>query len=147
MGKLAVLMNKFESVGHKRKRPSSSSGGNAPRGATESGEISSKNTTKEANDSKGGNEYQLEGRDKDETVRPPSSEMKNKEREDVEMSVEKTGSAMREVAVASAPTDAAATDISSMLQGRKRKKKKELEEAFAGEYVPLDPLDWRARGR
>ena len=65
----------------------------------------------------------------------------------MEMSVQKTSSAMRKVAVASAPTDAVAADISSMLRGRKRKKKKELEEAFAGEYVAMDPLDWRTKGR
>ena len=63
------------------------------------------------------------------------------------MSVAKTGSAMREVAVASAPADAAAVEISAMLRGRKRKKKKAVEEAFAGDYVPMNPLDWRARGQ
>ncbi|CAN0539046.1 unnamed protein product [Ectocarpus sp. 8 AP-2014] len=34
-----------------------------------------------------------------------------------------------------------------MLRGRKRKKKRATEEAFSGEYVPMNPLDWRARGR
>lgn len=69
------------------------------------------------------------------------------EADDVELSVAKAGSAMREVAVASAPADAAAVEISSMLKSKKRNKKKEVEEAFAGDYVPMDPLDWRAKGR
>lgn len=65
----------------------------------------------------------------------------------VELSVAKAGSAMREVAVASAPADAAATEIAAMLKRKNLKKKKEVKDAFTGEYVPLDPLDWRAKGR
>ena len=66
----------------------------------------------------------------------------------MELSVEKTGSVMREVAVDSAnPTDYGSAEILAILKEKKRKKKKEIEEAFSGEYVPMDPLDWRAKGR
>lgn len=67
--------------------------------------------------------------------------------EEAERSVTMAGSAMREVAVASAPADAAAGEISVMLRERRRKKRKEVQDAFAGEYVPMNPLDWRAKGR
>lgn len=148
MGRLAVLMNKFESVGHKRKHASSSEGGRT--GGEYLQSESDKDNSNGGDANKGAIEREVEGRREEERGQEASSfrrKASEGRREDVEMSVEKTGSAMREVAVASAPTDAAASDISNMLRGRKRKKKKELEEAFAGEYVPMDPLDWRARGR
>ncbi|CAM9638479.1 unnamed protein product [Discosporangium mesarthrocarpum] len=65
---------------------------------------------------------------------------------DLERSVIEAGLAMRAVAVAIAPADHAAGEISAMLRKRKRERKQELDEAFAGEYVPMDPLDWRAKG-
>lgn len=148
MGRLAVLMNKFEGIGQKRKHVSSEE-----RGRTGGGHVQSKSDKDNSNigdANKEAIEREVEGRVGKERVQEASSlQQKASEvsREDVEMSVEKTGSAMREVAVALAPTDVASSDISSMLRGRKRKKKKELEEAFAGEYVPMDPLDWRAKGR
>jgi hypothetical protein len=32
-----------------------------------------------------------------------------------------------------------------MLMARRKKRKKEVKEVFDKEYVPLDPLDWRAK--
>lgn len=148
MGRLAVLMNKFESIGHKRKYASSSEQGRA--GGEHVQSESDKDNSNGGDANKGAIKCKVEGRAEEERVQEASSLQQKASKgsmEDVEISVEKTGSAMREVAVALAPTDVASSDISSMLRRRKRRKKKELEEAFAGEYVPMDPLDWRARGR
>ena len=35
--------------------------------------------------------------------------------------------------------------VLSLLRQKKRKKRKAEEEAYEGEYVPLDPMDWRAK--
>lgn len=125
MGRLAVLMSASEGIGRKRKRQDAS--GEVPETANAEGMVQAP---------------------------PPGASKKekfarNSEGQDdkIERSVTETGSAMREVAVSSAPADAAAVEISAMIRGRRRKKKKEVEEAFAGEYVPMDPLDWRAKGR
>ncbi len=39
----------------------------------------------------------------------------------------------------------AATEISAMLRAKKKRKKTAMDEAFDKDYVPLDPLDWRAK--
>lgn len=182
MGRLAMLMNKYESIGRKRKRPSISAGEDpsAPVLSTVvmENESSSRTRDEEQHDEhinscinssngsikhKGVQRLDQKGKDggegnprkqrqgtaseKTSSERSTDREGSKSSMEDVEISVAKTGSAMREVAVASAPKDAAAAEISSMLKVRKRKKEKEVQEAFSGEYVPMDPLNWRARGR
>lgn len=39
----------------------------------------------------------------------------------------------------------AASEISNMLRAKKKKKKQAEAELLEKEYVPLDPLDWRAK--
>ena len=47
----------------------------------------------------------------------------------------------------SAPADdsSASGSVLSILRQKKRKKRKAEEDAYDGEYVPLDPMDWRAK--
>ena len=47
----------------------------------------------------------------------------------------------------SAPADdpSASGSVLSLLRQKKRKKRKAEEDAYEGEYVPLDPMDWRAK--
>lgn len=150
-----MLMNKSESMGRKRNRLVSLAGTDEAGMAT-AGKGAGAGGTSSSRQNGGTNDVHKE----DDRIRDRKQGSGNrtggvdgggsgpgKAVEDVEMSVAKTGSAMREVAVASAPKDAAAAEIWTMLRERKRKKKEEVEEAFAGDYVPLNPLDWRARGR
>ena len=48
---------------------------------------------------------------------------------------------------AAPPTEggAAHEGVLSMLRQKKRKKRKAEEDAFDGDYVPLDPTAWRAK--
>lgn len=150
MGRLAMLMNKSENLARKRKRseqPATGAGnedeeGGKPEQLKNGVERATAAVTAE------GKRSQLKQREPSGVGSGNGTGGGGGETEGgMEVEVAKTGTAMREVAVASAPADAAAAEISAMLRGRKRKKKKAIEEAFAGEYVPMDPLDWRARGR
>ncbi|GAB5033525.1 Hypothetical protein NocV09_01400590 [Nannochloropsis oceanica] len=41
--------------------------------------------------------------------------------------------------------ESASFEISAMLRAKKKRKKEVMEEAFEKDYVPFDPLDWRAK--
>ncbi|CAM9191713.1 unnamed protein product [Choristocarpus tenellus] len=119
MGRLATLMQKSESIARKRKHSAGERGGHGEGKGGGSGKVNG------CEDGEGREAEGIEG---------------------TERSVMETGSAMRAVAVASAPVDHAAVEISAMLYKRRRERKRELDEAFSGEYVPMNPLDWRAKG-
>lgn len=154
MGRLAMLMNQSESIERKRRHPAHVHQAEKKEHDEEAETQMGPSSAKRRRDESGG-QPPHRGASNDSSVGVDErgggsgSGMIEQKRDvdEVEMSVSKTGSAMREVAVASAPPDAAAAEISNMLRGRKRTKKKEVESAFAGEYVPMDPLNWRARGR
>jgi hypothetical protein len=50
-----------------------------------------------------------------------------------------------QVSVARAPEDGAAGEVAAMLRSRKKKRRQAERQAFEGDYVPLDPMDWRAK--
>jgi hypothetical protein len=50
-----------------------------------------------------------------------------------------------QVSVAMAPQDSAALEVSSMLKAKRKKRKAEVQAAYEGDYIPLDPSDWRAK--
>lgn len=50
-----------------------------------------------------------------------------------------------QVSVAKAPEDSAAAEVSNMLKNKRKKRRQAERDAFEGEYVPMDPSDWRAK--
>ena len=51
-----------------------------------------------------------------------------------------------ELAEAEASGAGAVGEVAALLRGRKKKRRAAAAEAEAGEYVPLDPTDWRSKG-